>query len=185
MTSCQLFANDLEAFHDGELSREAAGAVRRHVAGCPGCAARLAWLAELAALLHERPEPALRPPLWAELGPRLGAIDATLPIGAPAVAPQRAPARPIAPPRRAAAPTPWRRFLPPLALAAGMAGVALLFLGRTPPAKALNVVRSLDTFGAPVLVMPEDAGGATVIWLLDEPGTAPADGDEDRHVPAP
>lgn len=186
MTSCQLFADDLEALHDGELSREAAAAARRHAASCARCAAELQRLATIASLLRERAEPTVPQGLWDGLAPRLAAVDAALPRGGRAIADRAAPSSPTTRPamRRRGA-VGWRRFLPPLAAAAGLAGLLLLVFGRTPPAQALNVIRSLDTFGAPVLVMPDDAEGATVIWLLDEPGSAAADDAEDRHAPAP
>jgi len=187
VTACQLVAADLEALHDGELSRESTAAVRHHVSACPRCAAELEGLDAVARVLRERAEPDRAPGLWAALAPRLHEIDASLPSTAPVVHPRPAALRsfPRPPVRRRTDAPAWRRSLPPLAAAAGLAALALLVFGRTPPAQALNVVRSLDTFGAPVMVMPEDANGATVIWLLDEPAPDEPQDGEGGHATAP
>jgi len=189
VTSCQIAAADLEALHDAELARGSASAVRVHASACPRCAAELARLDALASLLRELPDGAPAPDLWSALVPRLHEIDAGLPAARPAppVRAHTAAARSFPPPkaRRRSGAGGWWRSLPPLAAAAGVAALALLVLGRTPPAQALDVVRSLDTFGAPVLVMPENANGATVIWLLDEPASEESRDGEGGHATAP
>lgn len=184
MTSCQLFEVDLEALHDAELSRERAADVLRHTAACARCAATLERLRMITAVVRERAEPD-PPELWSTLAPLLVALDDGLPFLAHA---QPARSRAALPrrARRLGAGRPvtgWRRALPPLAIAAGLAGIGLLIVGRTPVAEAQNVVRKLNTYGAPVLVMPDDA--ATVIWLLDEPGAASGNDAGDRHVLEP
>ncbi|HVP27850.1 MAG TPA: zf-HC2 domain-containing protein [Myxococcota bacterium] len=180
MTSCQLFETDLEALHDGELSRDGAAALRRHVAECTRCAAALARLEAIGSALRERADPAPATDLWRGLAPRLAAIDQQLeevrrvrrPMGAAVVRPSR-----------------WRRFGPPLAAAAALGGLTLLVFGRTPAARAQDVVRSLDTFGAPVVVLPDDGDrGSTVIWLLDGAEGDAEEGPDargDGHATAP
>jgi anti-sigma factor RsiW len=98
VTSCQLFETDLEALHDGELSRDGAAALRRHVAECTRCAAALARLEAIGSALRERADPAPATDLWRGLAPRLAAIDQQLeevrrvrrPMGAAVVRPSAA-----------------------------------------------------------------------------------------------
>ena len=56
MTSCDEIGPKLSAYADGELSEFERERVRRHVAGCPSCAAELRELEEMAALLGQLPE---------------------------------------------------------------------------------------------------------------------------------
>jgi anti-sigma factor RsiW len=145
----------LHAYHDGELGRLARWRTRRRLARDPAARAELARLAELRAAVREVAGGAPAPDLWAGIAARLGALDADLERGAPAV------------------PSPalagLRAWLRPLAAGAVAAAAAAAWLLFSAPTEAVDegVVRWLYTRGRPVMVLdrPEDA---TIIWLLDE-----------------
>jgi anti-sigma factor RsiW len=68
---CRAFDEDLSALLDGELGAERRAEVEAHVAGCPGCAARLAELHAVDGALTALPAPAVAPDLGARLEHRL------------------------------------------------------------------------------------------------------------------
>jgi len=108
--ACPGWEADLSALIDGELDAARESALRAHLAGCEACAARLASLGRVDALLAATPLPEVSPALRERV------------LGLPGAEP--APVR-RAPPRR-------RRWLAPLAAAAAAAALAL-YLALRPP----------------------------------------------------
>ena len=53
------FSQQLEAYHDGELSPAAASALEVHLASCPACSQQLAELAAMSNLFATAPVPRL------------------------------------------------------------------------------------------------------------------------------
>jgi hypothetical protein len=157
----------LLAYYDGELDPSRACEVAAHVAECAVCRHRLAmwrragtWLrADDEECEANRPSP----DIWTAIHARIADVDATRDGR---VAPIRSAGRdtrtlPADARRRVRA----RRAVA-IAAAASLGG---LLLTRA-PAPPIDVIRSLDAFGASVLVMNRDDEEATIIWMIDEEG---------------
>ncbi len=160
MTICQDFASDLELHHDGELDPPGVSRLERHLGSCEACRTRLQALSWLGTELRARDSAAPGPDLWTSIAARLPGLDA--------IAPHEAPW--------------WRRvllrpgLLRPLGAALAFATIAAVLLLVHTPAP-IDIVRSIDAKGRPVMVMPSE-GDATIIWLIDDGGEeAPGSGD--------
>jgi anti-sigma factor RsiW len=159
---------DLNAYHDGELSGLRRWIFERRLARSPQLRAELEALKRVARWVQQLDAEPPRVDLWQNIAPRLSAVDAQS-------GKQR---RERAEPRkRRAAPRGWREmdwlvaYSRPIAAVAVSAALALaLFLGimedAAPPIPGM--IRWLDTGGRSVMVL-EDQGDATIVWLLDVP----------------
>jgi anti-sigma factor RsiW len=87
MTECRSFAEDLGAYHDGELAVAARQALERHLDGCGACSAQLAELRALDGAIQGLPRIAPSADFQARLQARLARA------GSLAAAPGRAPLR--------------------------------------------------------------------------------------------
>lgn len=168
MTDCQLSEERLQSYHDAELAPAEAEAVAAHAATCVRCHARLAaWRALGDALRagaeHAAASTPAEPRVWESIAARLDDIDEDVARASTAAALDLDAAR------RERARERQRRFrrlrAAAIALAAGLGGL-LFWRGDDPH---VDVVRSLDTYGHTVLVLPEQ-GDATIIWMLDDAG---------------
>ena len=153
----------LNAYHDGELSGLRRWLFERRLSHSPRLRAELEELKRLARWVQGA---GAQPPsvdVWDDIALRLPAIDAQFAEQRQGRAEQRQ--------RRAE----WRgmdwlaAYSRPLAAAGVTAALALaLFLGimedAAPPTS--GVIRWLDTGGRSVMVL-EDQGDATIVWLLD------------------
>jgi anti-sigma-K factor RskA len=154
----------VHAYHDGELRALRRWRVRRLLARSAAARGLLRDLRAVGELLREN-DAEVPPPvdLWADVAarlPDLGALRARSDL------------------ESAGGRRPWRplRWLPtpvaPLAVAAGLAALAIgiaLNLGST---RATDVVRSIAAGDRSVLLLA-DASDATIIWLLDDRPEAP------------
>jgi hypothetical protein len=149
--ACEDFVNDLELFHDGELDPPAVDRLEVHLVHCAACQAGLDALRELRNELSRQDATHPSPDLWQAIEARLPLLDAGRP------------------PRQ-----PWRRrlewgtwILRPLGAVAAFGAVAIVaILARpTPP---IDVVRSIDASGHPVMVLPS-TDDSTIIWVMDDP----------------
>jgi len=161
----------LQAYHDGELGRWGRWRVERRLRGSASLRQELSELRELSALLGEiEHDDAARPAdLWSSVAPGLTAIDREIAGGE------------IVRPDLSAwwSPSGWQ----PIAVA--MAALLLVLLatldfdspivdnGAAPPTEvvASGSLRYLKTDGRP-FVVSENEGGATIIWLMEQPGEA-------------
>ncbi len=156
---------ELLAYHDGELDPVRAREWASHVTDCAACRAQLRQWRALSRWLRDEQtahEAAGEGPgTFAAIRERLDEIDAARAGAAPVVRARsrEALARGGAARRRVRV----RRVAAGLAVAAGLGGMLLFARGSTPP---VDVIRSLDTFGAPVVVLADEAEDATVIWLI-------------------
>jgi anti-sigma factor RsiW len=157
---------DLNAYHDGELSGLRRWRFERRLSRSPRLRAELEELKRLARWVQGA---GVQPPsvdVWDDIALRLSAIDAQ--SGEQRQRPEEQPQRRDE----------WRErrgmgwlaaYSRPLAAAAVTAALALaLFLGimedAGPPTP--GIIRWLDTGGRGVMVL-EDQGDATIVWLLD------------------
>ena len=164
---------DLNAYHDGELSGLRRWLFERRLSRSPRLRAELE---ELKRLAHWVQGVGVQPPsadVWGDIALHLPAIDAQLAEQRQSRAEQRQ-SRAEQRQRR----DEWRErrgmdwlaaYSRPLAAAAVTAALALaLFLGimedAAPPTP--GIIRWLDTGGRSVMVL-EDQGDATIVWLLD------------------
>jgi len=149
--ACQDFANDLELFHDGELDPPAVERLELHLGRCGACRDELEGLRALQHELTRQDASHPTPDLWSAIEARLSAVDAELKAREPR----------------------WRRFelgtwlLRPLGAVAAFGAVALVAVLARPTAP-IDVVRSIDASGHPVMVLPS-TDDATIIWVLDDP----------------
>jgi anti-sigma factor RsiW len=157
---------DLNAYHDGELSGLRRWLFERRLSRSPRLRAELE---ELKRLAHWVQGVGVQPPsadVWGDIALHLPAIDAQLAEQRQSRAEQR---------QRRDERRDWRgmdwlaAYSRPLAAVAVTAALALaLFLGimedAAPPTP--GIIRWLDTGGRSVMVL-EDQGDATIVWLLD------------------
>jgi anti-sigma factor RsiW len=144
----------LQAYHDGELRGLRRWRFERRLSRAPELRAELEALQQLAVWTRESEAERPSADLWDRIALRLPALDA-----------QRAES-----PRRpgwgvAAA---FARPLTALALTGALALVLFLVIIRDGSTPAPGVIRWLDTGGRSVMVL-EDPGNSTIVWLLDPP----------------
>lgn len=150
MRACEDFATDLELLHDGELDPPGVERLQGHLSHCASCRAELEGLGALRVQLGRLDAAAPHPELWSAIEARLPALDATL----------------------HARPPWWRRLelgswiLRPLGALAAFAVVATVVVSARPPAP-IDVVRSIEASGPPVMVLPS-TDDATIIWVMDD-----------------
>jgi len=165
---------DLNAYHDGELSGLRRWLFERRLARSPRLRAELEELERLARWIQALGPESAGVDLWDDIALRLPAIDA-----------ESAERRP-----RRAEPRDWRgmdwlaAYSRPIAAVAVSAALALaLFLGimedAAPPIPGM--IRWLDTGGRSVMVL-EDQGDATIVWLLDVPEDGAPEGGSREAV---
>ena len=139
----------LHAYHDGELRGFRRWRFERQLSRSSKLRAEFESLRDLSRFARDsEPEPAVD--LWDRIALRLPAIDA-----------ERAEAR--------SSPGLWMGYSRPLAAVALTAALALaLFLGiiQGGESSTPGIIRWLDTGGRSVMVL-EDQGDATIVWLLD------------------
>ena len=75
MSECK-YARQLGAYHDGELPPAQAAEVEQHARQCPACAAELARIRALSAMLKSAPKPQLPPDVLARLHGRVDLMPA-------------------------------------------------------------------------------------------------------------
>ena len=164
---------DLNAYHDGELSGLRRWLFERRLSRSPRLRAELE---ELKRLAHWVQGVGVQPPradVWDDIALHLPAIDAQLDEKRQRRAEQRR--RRVEQRQRRDERWDWRgmdwlaAYSRPLAAVAVTAALALaLFLGimeeAAPPTS--GIIRWLDTGGRSVMVL-EDQGDATIVWLLD------------------
>ncbi len=142
----------LHAYHDGELRGLRRWRFERRLSRSPELRAELEALGQLAAWTRECEADRPTVDLWDHIALRLPALDA-----------QRAES-----PRRTARGFAAASARPLTALALTGALALALFLGiiRDGSTPAPGVISWLDTGGRSVMVL-EDQGGATIVWVLD------------------
>jgi anti-sigma factor RsiW len=142
----------LHAYHDGELRGLGRWRFERRLSRSPELRTELEALRQLAVWTRECEADRPTADLWDHIALRLPAIDA-----------QRA-----EPPHRTARGFAAAAARPLTALALTGALALALFLGiiRDGSTPAPGVISWLDTGGRSVMVL-EDQGGATIVWLLD------------------
>ena len=164
---------DLNAYHDGELSGLRRWIFERRLARSPSLRAELEELKQLAGWVQGAGQASLSADVWDSIALRLPAIDATLGEQRQRRGeqlPSRDEQRQRRDERRERRGKDWlAAYSRPLAAAAVSVALALaLFLGimedAAPPTP--GIIRWLDTGGRSVMVL-EDQGGATIVWLLD------------------
>lgn len=182
MNACQLSEQRLQAHHDGALAPQEARAVAEHASCCARCHARLAAWRVLGDTLrvdaaHDDTSAARALRTFDAIASRLDEIDRELARGRAAPPLDLDEARRARDRGRRRASTHVGRDSRPLrlargyrltravaiAMAAGLGGL-LLLRGDDP---RIDIVRSLDAYGQPVMVLPEQ-DDATIIWMLDE-----------------
>ncbi|HTF33631.1 MAG TPA: zf-HC2 domain-containing protein [Myxococcota bacterium] len=151
MRACEDFVTDLELFHDGELAPPAVHQLEHHLRQCASCRAELETLSELRRQLVQHDSATPHPDLWGAIEARLPALDSELHT-----------------------PLPWWRrlelgpwILRPIGVVAAFGAIAAVVVLARPPAP-IDVVRSIDTSGRPVMVLPS-SDDATIIWVMDDP----------------
>ncbi len=149
----------LNAYHDGELSGLRRWLFERRLSRSPRLRAELEELKRLASWVQGAGQASPSADVWDSIALRLPAIDATL-----------GEQRQRRGERRERRGMDWlAAYSRPLAAAAVSVALALaLFLGimedTAPPTP--GIIRWLDTGGRSVMVL-EDQGDATIVWLLD------------------
>jgi anti-sigma factor RsiW len=161
---------DLNAYHDGELSGLRRWIFERRLARSPQLRAELAELKRVSQWVQELGPQSASVDVWDDIALRLPAIDATRDE-------RREP--------RAWLGMDWlAAYARPIAAVAVTAALALaLFLGimeDTAPAMP-GMIRWLDTGGRSVMVL-EDQGDATIVWLLDAPEMGNSEGGSREAV---
>ena len=159
MRACEDFVTDLELFHDGELDPPAVRQLELHLGHCARCRAELEGLRELRLELerHDADHPHLD--LWSAIEARLPAVDAEL--------------RPRLPWWRHLEFGPW--ILRPLGAVVAFSAIAVVAVVARPRAP-IDVVRSIDTSGRAVMVLPS-TDDATIIWVMDDPSDDAGSGE--------
>jgi anti-sigma factor RsiW len=142
----------IHAYHDGELGWLARRRFERRLARSPELRRELEALAGLGELARRADAESEAPDLWADIAPRLPAIDREREES-------RAPSWGAGP------------LLRPLAATAAVAalGVAVVLgLGTGETGEAsVGVVRWIDTGPHDVIVLEAEPADATIIWVLD------------------
>lgn len=151
MRACEDFVTDLELFHDGELDPPAVRQLELHLGHCARCRVELEGLRELRLELERHDADHPHPDLWSAIEARLPAVDAEL--------------RPRLPWWRHLEFGPW--ILRPLGAVVAFSAIAVVAVVARPRAP-IDVVRSIDTSGRPVIVLPSTED-ATIIWVMDDP----------------
>jgi anti-sigma factor RsiW len=159
---------DLNAYYDGELSGLRRWIFERRLARSPQLRAELEELRRVSRWVQDLDPAPASVDVWDDVALRLPAIDAQREERGGGRDAQRVP--------RAVRGLDWlAAYVRPIAAVAAATALALaLFLGImedvAPPAPGM--IRWLDTGGRSVMVL-EEQGGATIVWLLD----TPEDGD--------
>lgn len=173
---------DLNAYHDGELSGLRRWLFERRLARSPRLRAELEELKRLARWVQGA---GAQPPsvdVWDDIALHLPAIDAQLVEQRQRLGEQRQ--RRIEQRQGRDEPREWRgmgwlaAYARPLAAVAVTVALALaLFLGimedAAPPTPGM--IHWLDTGGRSVMVL-EDQGGTTIVWLLEAPEAGASEG---------
>jgi anti-sigma factor RsiW len=160
---------DLNAYHDGELKGLRLWAFERRLSSSPRLRAELEELRRVARWVQASDSDVRDIDVWDDIALRLHGIDA----------------------ERSERPSGQRSgldwlvaYVRPISAVAVMAALALaLFLGimdgdaPTPP----GMIRWLDTGGRSVMVL-EDEGDATIVWLLEAPEEGAAEGGSREAV---
>ncbi|MCH8891103.1 MAG: hypothetical protein IH827_08505 [Myxococcales bacterium] len=172
---------DLNAYHDGELSGLRRWIFQRRLSRSPRLRAELDELKRLAGWLQELDPQPPSVDVWDQIALRLPALDAQ------------------SDERRQKRDERWQRraerrersgmdwlaaYSRPVAAVAVSAALALaLFLGIMEDAAAPTpgIIRWLDTGGRSVMVL-EDQGDATIVWLLDAPEDGALEGGSREAV---
>jgi anti-sigma factor RsiW len=148
--ACEDFVTDLELLHDGELDSPAVRQLELHLSHCARCRAELEGLGELRHALERHDADHPYPDLWRAIEARLPALDAEL--------------RPRLPWWRRLELGPW--ILRPLGAVVAFGAIAVVAVVARPRAP-IDVVRSIDTSGLPVIVLPSTED-TTIIWVMDD-----------------
>jgi anti-sigma factor RsiW len=179
---------DLNAYCDGELSGLRRWLFERRLSRSPRLRAELEELKRLARWVQET---GAQPPsvdVWDDIALHLPAIDAQL-VEQRQRRVERRQGR-VERGQRRDEPREWRgmgwlaAYARPLAAVAVTAALALaLFLGIMEDAASPNpgMIRWLDTGGRGVMVL-EDQGDATIVWLLDAPEEGVSEGGSREAV---
>jgi anti-sigma factor RsiW len=157
--ACEDFVTDLELFHDRELDPSAVRQLELHLGHCASCRAELEGLRELRLELARHDADSPDPDLWSAIEARLPALDAEL--------------RPRLPWWRRLELGPW--ILRPLGVVVAFGAIAIVAVVARPRAP-IDVVRSIDTSGLPVMVLPSTED-ATIIWVMDDPSEDAGSGE--------
>jgi len=179
-TPAETFARDqrdLNAYHDGELRGLRRWIFERRLAHSAELRAELAELKRMSRWVQEWGPQSASVDVWDEIALRLPAIDATRQAQRGGRAAWREP--------RAWLALDWlAAYARPITAVAVTAALALaLFLGimedSAPPIPGM--IRWLDTGGRSVMVL-EDQGDATIVWLLDAPEIGSSKGESREAV---
>jgi anti-sigma factor RsiW len=162
---------DLNAYHDGELSGLRCWIFERRLACSPRLRAELEELKRVSQWVQELDPQSPRVNVWDDVALRLPAIDATRED-------QREGRDEWQEPRAWLGMDWLAAYSRPIAAVAVAAALALaLFLGimedAAPPMPGM--IRWLDTGGRSVIVL-EDQGDATIVWLLEAPEAGASEG---------
>lgn len=168
MTSCQRFAEELHAYHDGELAGVRLRRLTRHLATCAPCTRELAEIARVAECVRESEGTVTAPDgLWERIALRLPAIDAQVAEEAPSARrPRTLFGRPLL----------WLARPVGAGLVAAAICAVVVVQQWAPPPPTIDVVRRLETRGSPVMVLPEE-DGSTIIWVMDQAGDDAGSGE--------
>jgi anti-sigma factor RsiW len=162
---------DLNAYHDGELSGLRRWIFERRLSRSPSLRAELEELKRLARWIQGAGPQPPSVDVWEDLALRLPAIDAQFVEQRQRRAERRG--------------MDWlAAYSRPLAAVAVSAALALaLFLGIMEDAAAptSGIIRWLDTGGRSVMVL-EDQGDATIVWLLDAADDGASEGGSRETV---
>ena len=162
---------DLNAYHDGELSGLRCWIFERRLVRSPRLRAELEELKRVSQWVQEVDPQSPRVDVWDDVALRLPAIDATRE--------ERREGRDEWQEPRVWLGMDWlAAYSRPIAAVAVAAALALaLFLGimedTAPPMPGM--IRWLDTGGRSVMVL-EDQGDATIVWLLEAPEAGASEG---------
>ncbi len=145
---------DLSAYHDGELSGLRRWIFQYRLSRSPSLRAELEELKRVAGWVQELDRQPPSVDVWGDIARRLPALDAQ------------------SNEQRERSGMDWLAAYsrPVVAVAVGAALALALFLGIMEDAAAPTpgIIRWLDTGGRSVMVL-EDQGDATIVWLLDAP----------------
>jgi len=170
MSACARIAERLDGYADGELGLLGRWRVGRHVAGCSDCQRQLEalgrtgeWVRQAAVAQRSEPD------FWPDIAPRLPSLDAA----------RRARSANAAQ-RGGFAPGLFRPVFGGVLAAAAAAALLWVAVPTSEPATS-GVVRALYSQGRSVVVLEEE-GVDTIIWVMDERGGAERSGTEDDHA---
>ncbi len=173
---------DLNAYHDGELSGLRRWIFQRRLSRSPSLRAELEALKRLAGWVQELD---LQPPsvdVWDDIALRLPALDAQ----ADGQRQRRDEQRQRRAEQREQSGMDWLAAYsrPVAAVAVGAALALALFLGIMEDAAVPTpgIIRWLDTGGRSVMVLEDDQGDATIVWLLDAPEDGALEGGSREAV---